>query len=36
MVPTRFWYSAYPALSTTIIRTNAEIRRGLSGIDDRG
>jgi Dyp-type peroxidase family len=31
MVPTRFWYSAYPALTTTIIRTNAEIRRGLSG-----
>ena len=31
MVPTRFWYSAYPALSTTVIRTNAEIRRGLSG-----
>ncbi len=31
MVPTRFWYSAYPHLTTTIIRTNAEIRRGLSG-----
>ena len=31
MVPTRFWYSAYPELTTTIIRTNAEIRRGLSG-----
>jgi len=31
MVPTRFWYSAYPQLTTTIIRTNAEIRRGLSG-----
>jgi deferrochelatase/peroxidase EfeB len=31
MVPTRFWYSAYPQLSTSIIRTNAEIRRGLSG-----
>jgi deferrochelatase/peroxidase EfeB len=31
MVPTRFWYSAYPALTTTIIRNNAEIRRGLSG-----
>jgi len=31
MIPSRFWYSAYPDLSTTIIRTNAEIRRGLSG-----
>jgi deferrochelatase/peroxidase EfeB len=31
MVPTRFWYSAYPQITTTIIRTNAEIRRGLSG-----
>jgi deferrochelatase/peroxidase EfeB len=31
MVPTRFWYSAYPELTTTIIRSNAEIRRGLSG-----
>jgi deferrochelatase/peroxidase EfeB len=31
MVPTRFWYSAYPGRTTTIIRTNAEIRRGLSG-----
>jgi deferrochelatase/peroxidase EfeB len=31
MVPTRFWYSAYPALTTTIIRSNAEVRRGLSG-----
>jgi deferrochelatase/peroxidase EfeB len=31
MIPTRFWYSAYPDLSTTIIRTNAQIRLGLSG-----
>ncbi len=31
MVPTRFWYSAYPALTTSAIRTNALIRRGLSG-----
>ena len=32
MVPTRFWYSAYPMLTTTAIRTNADIRRGLSGV----
>jgi len=32
MVPTRFWYSAYPGLTTTVIRTNTQIRRGLSGI----
>ncbi len=32
MVPTRFWYSAYPSLTTTGIRANAEIRRGLSGV----
>jgi deferrochelatase/peroxidase EfeB len=31
MIPTRFWYCAYPALTTTSIRTNADIRRGLSG-----
>jgi deferrochelatase/peroxidase EfeB len=31
MVPTRFWYSAYPTITTTNIRTNAGIRRGLSG-----
>lgn len=31
MAPTRFWYSAYPGLTTANIRTNAEIRRGLSG-----
>ena len=32
MVPTRFWYSAYPMLAMTGIRTNSEIRRGLSGV----
>ena len=32
MVPTRFWFSAYPTLTTRVIRTNAEIRRGLSGV----
>ena len=32
MVPTRFWYSAYPKLTTTCIRSNAELRRGLSGV----
>jgi len=32
MVPTLFWYSAYPDLTTTAIRTNAQIRRGLSGV----
>jgi deferrochelatase/peroxidase EfeB len=31
MIPTRFWYSAYPALTMAAIRTNREIRRGLSG-----
>ena len=31
MQPTRFWFSAYPTLTTAEIRTNAEIRRGLSG-----
>ena len=31
MAPTRFWYSAYPKLTTTVIRNNAKIRRGLSG-----
>jgi deferrochelatase/peroxidase EfeB len=30
MVPTRFWYSAYPDLITDMIRTHADIRRGLS------
>lgn len=32
MVPTRFWYSAYPDITTDNVRTNAEIRSGLSGI----
>jgi deferrochelatase/peroxidase EfeB len=31
MLPTRFWYSAYPKLDTDMIRANADIRRGLSG-----
>jgi deferrochelatase/peroxidase EfeB len=31
MIPTRFWYSGYPAIGTSAIRTNAQIRRGLSG-----
>ena len=31
MIPTRFWYSAYPELTTNTIRTNAAIRLGLSG-----
>jgi deferrochelatase/peroxidase EfeB len=31
MQPTLFWYSAYPQLTTAAIRTNAQIRRGLSG-----
>ena len=31
MQPTRFWYSAYPDLTTVEIRTNAAIRRGLAG-----
>ncbi len=31
MQPTRFWYSAYPRLTTAQIRANAEMRRGLSG-----
>jgi deferrochelatase/peroxidase EfeB len=31
MFPTRFWYSAYPTLTTNTIRTNATIRLGLSG-----
>jgi Dyp-type peroxidase family len=29
MIPTRFWYSAYPHLTTTDIRRNAAIRQGL-------
>lgn len=31
MVPTGFWFSAYPSLTTATIRTNAQLRRGLSG-----
>jgi deferrochelatase/peroxidase EfeB len=31
MIPTRFWYCAYPTLATTAIRANAGIRLGLSG-----
>lgn len=31
MQPTLFWYSAYPELTTAAIRTNGQIRRGLSG-----
>jgi deferrochelatase/peroxidase EfeB len=31
MVPTLFWYSAYPELTTATIRSNAVIRSGLSG-----
>jgi len=31
MRATRFWYSAYPELITDMIRSNAAIRRGLSG-----
>ena len=30
MVPTRFWYSAYPDLTTEHVRANAEMRRGLA------
>ncbi len=30
MLPTRFWYSAYPDTTTTQIRTNTLIRRGLA------
>lgn len=31
MVPTRCWYSAYPSLTTDMIRANAAVRRGLTG-----
>ena len=31
MIPTRFWYSAYPALTTDTIRANTQIRAGLAG-----
>ena len=30
MRPTRFWYSAYPDLTTAHIRANADLRRGLA------
>ena len=30
-VPTRFWYSAYPQLTTDRIRSNAAIRHGFAG-----
>jgi len=30
MVPTRFWYSAYPQLTTDHVRCNAALRRGLA------
>jgi Dyp-type peroxidase family len=33
MIPTRFWYSAYPKLTATEVRTNAEIRRVLEAAD---
>jgi Dyp-type peroxidase family len=29
MIPTRFWYSAYPHLTTSVIRRNEAIRNGL-------
>ncbi|HEX3757022.1 MAG TPA: hypothetical protein VHV26_18275 [Rhizomicrobium sp.] len=32
MQPTLFWYSAYPDLTTFAIRTNTQIRRGVSGV----
>ncbi len=32
MVPSRFWYSGYPHISTATIRSNAVIRSGLSGV----
>ena len=31
-IPTAFWYSAYPALTTANIRTNAAIRQGLGAL----
>ncbi len=33
MIPTRFWYSAYPGLTATDIRLNAAIRLGLEAKD---
>ncbi len=32
MLPTPFWYSAYPTLTTANIRTNAAIRRGIAAV----
>lgn len=32
MLPTPFWYSAYPQLTTANIRTNAAIRRGIAAV----
>lgn len=32
MIPTRFWYCAYPTLVTATIRSNAQICAGLSGV----
>jgi len=34
MLPTPFWYSAYPTLSTGVIRANAAIRCGLAAMTD--
>ncbi|HEX8192320.1 MAG TPA: hypothetical protein VF552_05420 [Allosphingosinicella sp.] len=31
MIPTRFWYCAYPDVTTDHVRANASIRRGLAG-----
>jgi Dyp-type peroxidase family len=31
-IPTAFWYSAYPDVTTANIRTNAAIRQGLGGV----
>jgi hypothetical protein len=33
-LPTRFWYSAYPQLTTTQIRTNAAIRHGFAAVSN--
>ena len=37
-IPTAFWYTAYPELTTANIRTNAAIRQGLGGVmtEDEG
>jgi deferrochelatase/peroxidase EfeB len=32
MLPSPFWYSAYPELTTANIRTNAAIRRGIAAV----